>query len=232
MEKLVYVLWPREGDAEPDLLARLRDDVAPRLAALGVGRLTLHGVDEEARSVAAARLTRLDPPPAGMVSFWLDAVDERGPCETLLAGASARLAGYQVAESVPLAGPDAATPGERTPGIVMVALLSRPARLGRGEWLRIWQEDHRQVALETQCTHLYVRNAVVRALTEDAPAWEGIVEEGFPTAAVTDPARWYRAEGDPAILRANLGRMVESCKRFLDLDRVESHPWSEIRMAG
>jgi hypothetical protein len=44
---------------------------------------------------------------------------------------------------------------------------------------------------------------------------------------VTDPAKWYRAEGDPEKLRENVGRMIASVKRFLDLDRVESHPLSE-----
>ena len=75
-----------------------------------------------------------------------------------------------------------------------------------------------------------MRNVVVRPLTSDAPPWEGIVEEGFPADAVTDPMKWYCAEGDPEVLKANLGRMIESCKAFLDLDRVESHPMSEYRL--
>ena len=61
----------------------------------------------------------------------------------------------------------------------------------------------------------------------DAPPWRGIVEEGFPRAAVTDPMLWYKAGGSPEKLRENLGRMVESCKQFLDLDRVESHPLTQ-----
>jgi hypothetical protein len=55
------------------------------------------------------------------------------------------------------------------------------------------------------------------------------VEEGFPAEAVGNPMVWYKAEGDPKKLQANVARMVESCKAFLDLDRVESHPTSEYR---
>ena len=38
---------------------------------------------------------------------------------------------------------------------------------------------------------------------------------------------WYKAGGSQQKLEANLGRMIASCQAFLDLDRVESHPFSE-----
>jgi hypothetical protein len=228
VEKLVYVLW-RRSDLEPAAFREaLRGEVAERLLALGAPRLTLHLVDEAAAAAAKARLTRLDPPLEGAASFWLDTADDRRRFEEALARAAGRMAGYLVAESVPLRreAPEAAA-GARTPGITMLALLERPAHLGHEAWLERWLDHHRAVALETQSTHLYVRNVVARALTPGAPAWSGIVEEGFAEGAVTDPMRWYRAEGSPERLRANLGRMIESCKAFLDLERVESHPTSE-----
>ena len=179
-----------------------------------------------------ARITRLEPPVAGLVSFWLDAADERAPLERALAEATSRLAGYLVVESVPLRNTTQRAPlGQRTPGIVMVALIERPERMPWEAWIAHWHGPHREVALETQCTFLYVRNVVVRALTPDAPPWAGIVEEGFPAEAVTDPMRWYKAEGSPETLKRNVKRMVESCRAFLDLDRVESHPMSEYRLA-
>jgi hypothetical protein len=98
-------------------------------------------------------------------------------------------------------------------------------------WIHHWHGHHKRVALETQCTYAYVRNVVVRRLDDDAPPWAGIVEEGFPAEAVTDPMKWYCADGDPEVLKRNLGRMLESCRAFLDLDRVESHPMSEYRLA-
>jgi hypothetical protein len=246
MEKLVYVLWgPGDGPgtsgtaaasatARADAFVReLHERVAPELLAQGAQGLTLHLADAEARAVERARITHLDPPPAGLASFWLDAADDRGPCERALARATAKLAGYLVVESVPLRNTTRTAPlGRRTPGIVMVALIERPARLAWDDWIAHWHGPHRAVALETQCTFLYVRNVVVRALTPQAelPPWAGIVEEGFPAEAVTDPMRWYKAEGSPETLRRNVGRMVESCKAFLDLDRVESHPMSEYRI--
>jgi hypothetical protein len=73
---------------------------------------------------------------------------------------------------------------------------------------------------------------VVRALTRNAPGWAGIVEEGFPSEAVTDPMVWYRGEGSEEVMRRNMKRMLESVRAFLDIDRVESHPMSEYRIQG
>ena len=51
--------------------------------------------------------------------------------------------------------------------------------------------------------------------------------QGFATEAVTNPMLWYDADGSQEKLRENLGKMIASCKSFLDLDRVESHPLTQ-----
>ena len=79
--------------------------------------------------------------------------------------------------------------------------------------------------------YAYVRNVVVRHLTDNAPDWAGIVEEGFPAEAVTDPMVWYCTDGDQKKFKENLGRMMESVNAFLEIDRVESHPMSEYLMS-
>ena len=231
MEKLVYVLWKPTTASASEFAQQVRGEVAKRCREAGARRMSANLVDDDVADVQAARITRLDPPPAGVFSLWLECADDRAPCEEALAAASERRAGYLVAESVPLVNTtQVMPPGERTPGVNMVALIERPARLAWPDWIAHWHGHHREVALETQCTFAYVRNVVVRPLTAGAPPWEGIVEEGFPTEAVTDPMRWYRADGDPEVLKANLARMIESCQAFLDLERVESHPMSEYKL--
>jgi hypothetical protein len=233
MEKLVYVLW-RPDDMHPEAFrAGLLLDVSAEFRRLGVHGLTLNLVDAHVDHALGARLTRLDPPPAATINFWVDAASERAVYEDLLRGATARMAGYWVAESVPIVNTTQRAPeGQRTPGINMIALLERPERMAWDAWIDRWHGPHRIVALETQCTFHYVRNVVLRALTPDAPPWSGIVEEGFPADAVTDPMKWYNANGSQERLNENLGRMVESCRAFLDLEKVESHPMSEYRLLG
>ena len=228
MEKLCYVLWKPAavtGDAFRDAML---GEVAPPLLAGGVRGLSLLTADAEAESVARARMTRMDEPIAGMLSVWLDSVDDRSSIETALAPHVRRLAGYLVTESVPLRNTTHPAPtGSRTPGITMLALLEKPERLGMTDWLALWHDQHSPLAIEIQCTFRYVRNVVARALTPEAPPWLGLVEEAFPDGAVTDLERWYDAVGDPAKLRERIGQMVASVQRFLDLDRVETHPLSE-----
>jgi hypothetical protein len=232
VEKLVYVLWKHPAISDEEFASTLRGPVAAELKQLGARGITLHIGDAHVKDVLEARITRMEKPVAGLASFWLDYADQRPPFERALSRVAERFAGYLVVESVPLRNTTRpAPPGERTPGVIMVALIERPARMTQDAWIAHWHGHHRVVALETQCTFLYVRNVVVRPLTKDAPAWSGIVEEGFPAEAVTNPMLWYKADGNPAKLRLNVGRMIESCKAFLDLDRVESHPMSEYRLS-
>jgi len=228
MEKLCYVLWKPPALSGPAFTETLLERVAPRLLAADVRGLSLLAADAEAEAVARARITHMADPIAGMLCVWLDCVDARPLVESALAPHVARAAGYLVTESVPLANQTHRAPlGQRTPGITMLACLEKPERLDEVEWLEIWHGAHTPLAMEIQCTYRYVRNVVARPLTAHAPPWRGLVEEGFPSGVVTDPARWYRAEGDAEKLRENIARMISSVKRFLDIDRVESHPLGE-----
>jgi hypothetical protein len=231
MEKLVYVVWKPAAESPTQFKDRMLGPVADALQELGVAKLSMNIADEHVEYAASMRLTQFDPPPTATVSFWLDCADDRGPYENALAAATDRIAGYLVVESVPLHNTTHKAPiGERVPGTNMVALIERPDHIDYDAWIHHWHGHHKRVALETQCTYLYIRNVVVRALTPDAPAWAGIVEEGFPTEAVTDPMLWYSADGSKETLEKNFGAMMESVGAFLDVARVESHPMSEYRI--
>jgi hypothetical protein len=228
VEKLCYVLWTPASRGAGALRDAILGEAVPRLREHGAADLKLLVADEHVAGVQKARITRMDPPIAGLLSLWLPCVDAHPAVEAVLGAHVERLAGYLVTESEVLRNTTHAAPaGARTPGTTLLALLEKPERLGFEEWIAIWHGRHSPLALEIQCTYLYVRNVVARALTKDAPPWRGIVEEGFPTEAVTDPMRWYAAGGDAAVLRERIGRMVASVQAFLDIDRVESHPLSE-----
>jgi len=231
MEKVVHVLWKRDDLSDEAFKAEMLGSIANRFLDLGTHRLSVNLVDESVAHTKPVRITRLDPTMSGTISFWLDMADERGPYEEALARVTSRYAGYLVVESVPIVNrTHTAKPGERTPGINVVACIEKPDRLTREAWIDHWFGHHKKVAIETQCTFSYVRNLVVRPLTNDAPPWAGIVEEGFPADAVTDPMIWYCAEGSEEKMQQNMTRMMESVQAFLDIDRVESNPMSEYRI--
>ena len=228
MEKLAYVLWKPDTVSADSFRAQLVAEVAPSIAGAGAEKIQVSAVDD---AVSAGEKIRRDggvEAKNGFVTFWLEQSQEVAECEAILANVSRRLAGYLVVESRPLVNPQPEF-GARTPGFSLCTCIAKRAGLDRARFIDIWYSVHRQVAIETQSTFSYVRNEVVRALTPDAPAWDAIVEEGFPIEALDDPRAFYDAVDDEALFRENLQKMVESAGSFLDLERVSSHPMSQYR---
>jgi hypothetical protein len=167
-------------------------------------------------------------PAAAVVGVWVDsAVDHlRAPYDVAIGAVAPGAAAYLVTESVPLRDLTATSPGGRTEGMAQVAFLRRRPDLAHPEFLDIWLQGHTALAIDTQATFGYVQNVVVRALTADAPPWDGIVEELFPAEAMTDPHVFFDAVGDDERLAANQGAMIDSVSRFLDLGALDVVPTS------
>jgi hypothetical protein len=224
MEKLIYVVWTRDGASPRDFRQQMLGGTARQLIELGARGLAINLIDD--LTVQGMRITQLAEPMTGMVSVWLDTALKRGPLEAALARVTKRLAGYLVLESVPIVNTKhVVSPGERVPGLYNVAFLEKPGFLTYDAWLEWWQGHHTQVAIETQSTFLYIQNVVVRAVTEGTPPWAAIVEEAFPAEAATDPMVFYDADS-PEKLAENQRRMMQSCERFIDFNHLESHPMS------
>jgi hypothetical protein len=219
VEKVMFAL--RRAEADDRWCASLRTEVAGRLLDTGVPGLAVNVRDDPVRS-SLMTLTTLAPPVVAVVSVWtqqyygaqLRAVTDalRSECDSMAA--------YLVTESVPL--PPPTVVGERTDGLANVALLRRPGDLDEQTWLARWHVDHTPVAIATQATFGYVQNTVVRALTEDAPRIDAVVEELFPAAAVSDLHAFFGAADDDD-LSDRMQRMLASTGAFgadRDVDTV------------
>lgn len=234
----MYVVW---GDGSPEVGAELRDrlltETAPRLFAAGARALTVDVHDEE-----AAQAPPPMPTPDGeeqlvaLVSVWIDAYDRRAPFESALAELGRRFAGYLVLESVyddygttEYSGPRHWPDGERSPGVLTVALIHRPEGLGYAKWIEAWHGTQSPLSAELQPRTRYVRNEVVRAVTADAPEVNGIVEEAWASAeTVADPMLFFNSGGDPAVMQANVEKMLGSVNACLDLGRFRTATMSEF----
>ncbi len=224
MEKLVYTLDADASRPGADLRAALIEKAAPTLRAAGATQISVNVEDEEVSAGAGVKIARAEPSMRAMVSFWLDSADDRGPCEEALSPHAAGLAGYLVAESRPLLHHPPV--GQRAAGANLVTCINRLPGLGDEAFIDLWNNEHRKVALETQSTTAYVRNAVVRGLTPGAPVRDGIVEETFPMEALTNPHVWYDCDNEEEYQR-RLARMMDSVNAFLDLQCLVSTPMSE-----
>jgi EthD domain len=222
MEKVVALLMG--ADRDEDWCQRQRGPVADAILRLGVAGLAVNVRDTAVRH-SLMTLTTLDPPVAAVVCMWTQQCygDQLAAALGLLEAECDQLAAYLVTESVPLQAP--LQLGSRTTGLANIALLRRPAELDQATWLHRWQHGHTPVAIETQSTFGYTQNAVVRALTPDAPQLSGIVEELFPAEAITDLKAFFGA-ADDADLQERLSRMVASTSAFGANENIDTVPTS------
>lgn len=210
-----------DADLAPALLgSRFRSD----LAANGVTRLQVNLDDGD---VAAAM--RFGPGRAitAVVSIWTDDV---APALDVVRRLDGTLDAWLVSEREPLA-PPVVPDGVRADALANVAFLRRPAALSAEAWLADWLDRHTQVAIDTQGTFGYVQNPVLEALTPDAPAVSGIVEELFPMAAMTDHHAFYGSGGDEAEFQRRFALLMESCERFGASQGLDLVPTSRYTFA-
>lgn len=217
MQKLFYLLFDAVTADGAKLRESLCEKVVPVMRASGAVEVSVFSSDAE---VAAGSPTRKsDPPIRGMLSFWLEDAADRGPTEMALSELVPRIAGYLVLESRPMV--HSRPVGRRTDGMKQITCITQRPDLSQQEFIRIWHEDHREVAIETQSTFGYVRNEIVRPLTADAPSqWSAIVEESFPIEALEDPLVFFDSRTQREC-QANMSRMAQSCQRFMTFDSIE-----------
>lgn len=233
----MYVAWgDGDGEAGDALRDRLLSEVAPKLFAGGARALTVDVHDTAAAAAPPPMPTPEDEEPiAALVSVWSDAYDRRAPFESALAGLGRRFAGYLVLESIyddygttQWSGPRDWDDGERSPGVLTVALIHRPEGLDYRDWIEAWHGTQSPLSAELQPRTRYVRNEVVRSVTADAPEVDGIVEEAWASAeVVADPMLFFNSGGDPDVMTANVTKMLESVNACLDLARFRTATMSE-----
>ncbi len=235
VEKLIYLLWGRDGRSPDGLRDNLLAACAPRLIGLGADQLSMNFNDSDAAVPAPVELPAGEQPLVAAVSLWLECLDDREPHQAVLEALGHPMAGYLVTESLYTDYGDnrhgerrSWADGERSPGVLTVTLLEKPERLRTDEWIAHWHGVQSPVSEEIQPRMRYVRNAVARAITEDAPSIRGIVDEAWPSAEhVRDPMLFYCADGSREKLKVNVARLLESVTAFLDMDRIRSFTMSE-----
>ncbi len=231
MEKLVYVLWKGHEDLmqfNQKLLGPLRQ----KLQSLGADRLQVNVVDDMVTPGAPLRQENLRPGPSALVSFWLNSSHIRGAFEKALEEVAPRIGGYAVTESTVLPITETHASGERTRGFAQIALIQKPPRITHEAYIDTWLNSHTAVGVETQSNFYYCQNIVNRVLTAGAPAFASIVEECFPLEAMTDPRTFYGAPCDQKKYEERLDRMMTSCSRFIDVDKIDVMITSEYRFGG
>ena len=109
----------------------------------------------------------------GSVSIWLDSLDDRADAEAIISDTpAAETHGWLVTESIPLGYGEHRTwpDGERSPGLSITTVFDKKHGLADEDFFRIWHGEHTPLSFVIHPLWLYVRNAVVRPVTDPAAA--------------------------------------------------------------
>jgi hypothetical protein len=230
MEKLVYGLWRRPDQDVDPVRAALLDKVAPALLELGVDGLRIE-VEEP-----AGRILRTGANPdgsllCGSVSIWLESYDHRGPHEDAIAAAGATAYGWIVAESVSKAYGEHRSwaDGVVSPGMSILTFLDKGEGIADDDFYRIWHGEHTPLTFEMHPFWLYIRNQVLRPVTDGAPAVRGIVYEAVATdEELLELPRLFGCADDPGRLMDQIARIDAHIATFANpatLQCVTTREW-------
>ncbi len=224
MEKLIYVLSGATDEVE-GRVERIAVEVVPAARKVGAERMALLVPDEfdAIAERAPARLMGDFKRVAAIFECWLPTVDDRKAIESALAKHAETLWGYLVTESTMDPCPHDLEDGARVPGISQWTINDKPESVALDDFYREWAV-HSEISFDLHpLRDSYIRNAITRALTPDAPRYLGIVIERFPSLDVfVDDARYF---GDPEVTK----KMIEHTPTFYEFEGAISGGFSEFR---
>lgn len=220
MEKLVYLL---HRNISVSALSPQLGKLVPDLQRIGAQRIVINiaDMDDAVSTAAPQRIAGEWQNLGAVVSLWVDCVDCHPELEDILSTTGCELAGYLVTESVPQRGEYSGNAGDRRPGVTQFTAHGKPETVSEPYFHKNWRE-HTELSFKLHPARWsYVRNAVVRALTENAPAYRALVLEHFKTLDdFTDESRYF---GDPAVVQ----QMYEELPGFCDFGSMITGPMGE-----
>ena len=224
MEKSIYLLRNPASVSIEHLRDNLVASVVPQLRALGASQITVNVADLNTlmQEQAPGRLIGPWQSLSAVVAYWHDCLDARAPIEECLRSISESIEGYLVTESVPQVFDPVWEGGERRPGVTQFGANGKPENVSDEDFYYNWQVVHSTASFELHPLRWsYVRNAVARPLTANAPPYRAIVSEHFREMAdFTDDKRYF---GSPEAIAF----MLEELPGFCDFNSMVSVPMSE-----
>ena len=224
IEKLIYVLMDGAED-QGSSVERIAEGVVSAARSAGAERLSVLVPDytNEIRERCAGRLGGAIDRLSSVFECWVPALDSRGAIEEALSPLAGEVWGYMVTESTLAECPHAVGDGERVPGITQWGINDKPKGVALDDFYREWAV-HSKLSFDLHPTRQsYIRNAIVRRLTNSAPAYLGIVLERFPRLEdFVDESIYF---GDPSVVR----EMIQHVPAFYDFATAMTGGLSEYR---
>ena len=224
MEKLVYLLECSDSVSIEAFRSSLLSETVTELRDNGASQITINVADlnERLQSEAPGRLMGPWQDVSASVALWHDCIDRRAPIEACLGELAHSITGYLVTESVPQAFEPTWEGGERRPGVTQFGANGKPPQVSEEDFYHTWQVLHSTSSFDLHPLRWsYVRHAVARPLTTNAPAYRAIVSEHFREFAdFADDKRYFGSQ-------QAIDTMMEEVPGFCDFENMFSLAMSE-----
>ena len=229
MEKIVFKLWRSDFDSLEKFKKSLLVDLPKTLESL-ISELQINIADEDVNEAAALAKTNYSQNPDAIVFIKVASQYYSENIISILQSFAIKVEGFIVSESIILQDDSKDHQGKRSEGFSQVVFLEKPLEMTEFDWFDHWTHHHTKIAIETQSNFTYIQNTVVRPLQKDSPNFIAVIEECFPSEAMSNPSIFYNAENDSELLLKNTELMMDSCSRFIDFQKIEVIPTSRYRM--
>ena len=229
MEKIVFKLWKSDSDSLEKFKKSLLVDLPKTLESL-ISELQINIADEDVNEAAALAQTNYSQNPDAIVFIKVASQYYSENIISILQSFAIKVEGFIVSESIILQDDSKDHQGKRSEGFSQVVFLEKPLEMTEFDWFDHWTHHHTKIAIETQSNFTYIQNTVVRPLQKDSPNFIAVIEECFPSEAMSNPSIFYNAENDSELLLKNTELMMDSCSRFIDFQKIEVIPTSRYRM--
>ena len=229
MEKIIFKLWRSDSDSLEKCKKSLLVDLPKTLESL-ISELQINIADEDVNEAAALAQTNYSQNPDAIVFIKVASQYYSENIISILQSFATKVEGFIVSESIILQDDSKDHQGKRSEGFSQVVFLEKPLEMTEFDWFDHWTHHHTKIAIETQSNFTYIQNTVVRPLQKDSPNFIAVIEECFPSEAMSNPSIFYNAENDSELLLKNTELMMDSCSRFIDFQKIEVIPTSRYRM--
>ena len=229
MEKLAYQLWKKDDDSLENFKEALLKNLSKDIGEL-VQELQINIADADVEPANDLVQSNYPPSPNAVIFIKVKSYLSADTLESYLEKITNKIHGFVVSESIILNKPEKSPLGSRSEGFSQVVFLEKPATMSAFDWFDHWTNYHTEIAIKTQSNFIYVQNTVVRPLQKASPSFIAIIEECFPSEAMTDPEVFYNAKNNPEQFVKHAQIMMDSCEKFIDFKKIEVIPTSRYRI--
>ncbi len=225
MGKYIFLVRPPDQIDVKTLKSQVLDKLVPQLLRLNPEKLKVDLTEPKRPRLTVLPLAKNH---LAMISVCDRQGDRAQQWQKEIASLGWSVAGYQVSESTPRAYTKDWKDGEASPGIVMLTLMKKNARLTSEQFMHEWFEHHTpKIALKVHPLWNYIRN-VVDSVVEGSPHLDGIVEEHCRERRdITCPMHYF---GGLLMMVPNMIKVGLHANKFLEISAVENYLLTEYHI--